>query len=81
VNESWKLQQSKAQRNVIITLSNTTEFRLQLVRSELRHGIWSMVAPNEVLPYTSFDFGSESHGLMATEGISFTLRFASIIES
>lgn len=68
VNESWKIQQSKAQRNVLITLSNTTEYRLKLVQSELRHGIWSMAPPSEVVAFTSYDFGSESHGLMATEG-------------
>lgn len=58
----------KSKKSVLIQISNTTDYTLQLESQTLSHGIFRQFPPEIIEPGTSKNFGAENHGLNGTEG-------------
>jgi len=68
VYESWKLELKNASLSMLVTLSNTSDFKISLKSEDISHGIWRFKPPELILPGDVFDFGAESYGIMGTKG-------------
>jgi len=68
IYESWKVELKNAARSLLVSLSNTTDFKLTLVSENLEHGIWRYSPPRDVRPHVIYDFGTESHGVFGMKG-------------
>jgi len=68
IYETWKMELKSANKSVLVTVSNITDYKLFLVSSYLSSGIWRSPVPEEVPPQTNAEFGVESHGYLTIKG-------------
>lgn len=70
------MELKSAQRSILITISNLTDFELTSNESYLSSGIWRSPYPEVVSPQTNIEFGVESHGYPTIKGfLKYTLRY------
>lgn len=67
-DEGWKTTMKRANNSLLITVNNTTPFRLTLLQQDIQRGYWKNFPPEEIQSGDKVQFGAESQSIAGSIG-------------